>query len=107
MTPPWICPHCRRYVPLHGESSIPHLDRSAPTPQLVVGQRVTALIDTDVCRVGQVGTVRATDFFAGRYDWTIWFDGGLMDYWNPCQVGLFLQPGPVPGQFAVPASATG
>lgn len=101
MTPPdRFCPHCRRrYVGSPHE----HIAPSAPTPHLVVGQQVTALIDTDVCRVGQVGTVTDEHASGSRY-WTIWFDGGLMDYWNPCQVGLSLRPSPLTGQFVAPVA---
>ena len=90
MIDPWICPHCRR---MYRGSPHPHLARSARTPQLAVGQRVTALVDTDVCRVGEAGTV-TEEHSHGRY-WAILFDGGRMDYWNPCQAGLWFGPGPV------------
>ena len=93
MTPPdRFCPHCHRR---HVGSPHAHIAPSAPTPQLIVGQRVTALIDTRVCRVGEAGTV-TEEHSNGRY-WAILFDGGLMDYWNPCQAGLFFRLSPLPG----------
>ena len=87
-----FCPYC--HDPVHTPES--HLPADARTPALVVGQTVTARRHvTGVCRQDEPGVVVEKYELGGRPGWTVQFQDGGLDGWNPCEAGLHLKAGPV------------